>query len=358
MPLAKTPRPAFPAGRFALLMLLLASAACFAVAVDPDDLIQRADQIKTASNAQFQDLLAQLNGQAGQLTALQHDWLDYLNAWQLLYRGNFKEGTNALDALLTHSRDPVLRARTHISLLSAETNAAHYEEAYANLSDLLASLPKVEDRTVRALSLDVAAQLYNQAGQYELALNFADEALASNSNAHLSCYATTLKAESLYHIRKLHADDAPIRAGIDACQKSGEILAASLIRLWMAKAQFDAGDVRSALADLEAHDALVRSTNSSSSISLYHAIMAQAYLATGDLVHATQYAHSAVDHANKQEFAPSVADAYQVLYQVAKRQGDDKAALDWYEKYAAADKGYINALSARSLAYQKVHQRV
>ncbi|HZW50431.1 MAG TPA: GGDEF domain-containing protein, partial [Rudaea sp.] len=76
------------------------------------------------------------------------------------------------------------------------------------------------------------------------------------------------------------------------------------------------------------------------------------------LAHAREAAKSAVDYADKQDKAKSVADAYDVLYQVAKRQGDDAAALAWHEKYAAADKAYLNDVSARALAYQMVHQRV
>ncbi|HSN00991.1 MAG TPA: GGDEF domain-containing protein, partial [Rudaea sp.] len=76
------------------------------------------------------------------------------------------------------------------------------------------------------------------------------------------------------------------------------------------------------------------------------------------LAHAHDFAQSAIDLANKQDKAKSVADAYEVLYQVAKRQGDDAAALAWHEKYAAADKAYLNDVSARALAYQMVHQRV
>jgi diguanylate cyclase (GGDEF)-like protein len=53
-----------------------------------------------------------------------------------------------------------------------------------------------------------------------------------------------------------------------------------------------------------------------------------------------------------------VVDSYDVLYQVAKHRGDDKTALAWHEKYAVAGKGYLDDVSARTLAYQMVHQHV
>jgi diguanylate cyclase (GGDEF)-like protein len=47
-----------------------------------------------------------------------------------------------------------------------------------------------------------------------------------------------------------------------------------------------------------------------------------------------------------------------VLYQVEKRQGHIAAALDYHERYAAQDKGYLDDISARSLAYETAQQRV
>ena len=47
--------------------------------------------------------------------------------------------------------------------------------------------------------------------------------------------------------------------------------------------------------------------------------------------------------------------AFQVLYELAKQRGDFKAALEFHEQFAAADKAYLDDLSARHLAYQKVN---
>ena len=41
-----------------------------------------------------------------------------------------------------------------------------------------------------------------------------------------------------------------------------------------------------------------------------------------------------------------------MLYQVAQQEGDYQSALAYHEKFAAADKGYLNDISAKALAYQ------
>jgi diguanylate cyclase (GGDEF)-like protein len=45
--------------------------------------------------------------------------------------------------------------------------------------------------------------------------------------------------------------------------------------------------------------------------------------------------------------------AYRLLYELAKEQRDFKSALAFHEKYAAADKAYVDETGARRLAYNK-----
>src|SRR6185312_1154549 len=46
--------------------------------------------------------------------------------------------------------------------------------------------------------------------------------------------------------------------------------------------------------------------------------------------------------------------AYRILYQYAKQRGDYPNALDYHEKYLTARIGYLNDVSARQLAYERV----
>ena len=355
---AQKSRPARIAGRIFAAVLLLAGLRCSVASENPDALIQRADAIKTADNPAFLNLLQQLDAQADRLSPLQRDWLAYLKGWQSGLQGDYPAAVAALTAVLDRTQDPTVHARARISLLNDQSNAAHYEEAYANLSVLLDSLPQIEDRNAHFLSLTVAAIQFNQAGQYDLATNYIDQAIAYDSSDRSTCFTLTDKTETLYKTGKLRTDDAQIRAGLDACQRIGDPLYANLIRLWLAQAQIEQGDASGALQLLKVHDAEVQATNSSELNSRFRALLAKCYLLTGDLAHTSEYARSAIEYANKQTYSKSVADAYEVLYEAAKQQGDDKNALAYHEKYAAADKGYLNDTSARTLAFQMVNQQV
>jgi len=353
---ARTPRPAVFAGRVILVMLLIVSGLCRA-AETAAELLERADDIKTANNSEFLDLLGQAEAQRDRLSPLQRDQLDYLKGWQLGYSGQYQSAEVALKVVLDRTVDPTLRARARISLLNDQALASHYEEAYANLSELLESLPTISDEKARNFSFGVAALLYNQAGQYDLALKYSDAWLAT-SDKSAACKAMAQKIETLYKSAKLLTDDPQVDNGLEACKRIGEPVFASAIRTSLASLLIDKGRAAEALQLLKPHDVEVLATHSAVAISLSRSLLARCYFLAGDLGNAREYAQSAIDYGIKQAFSKPVADAYAVLYSAAKQQGDFRDALAFHEKYAEASKAYLTDTTARTLAYQMVNQQV
>ncbi len=339
-------------------ILLLAGACASAAGEDPGTLLKHADDIKTANNTQFQALLKQADTQADRLTPAQHDFLDYLKGWQSTYTGNFDAAGTALQAVIDRTQDATVRTRALSTLINAQALAARYEDAYSNLSKLLEILPQVRDHEARNTGYGVAALLYDQAGQYDLAIHYADLWLDDSADPAAACKATSMKVEALYKLGKLAANDPAIGSGIQACQRIGEPLWGNIILGWQASALMDGGQPGKALSLLKAGDAQELATHYPAAIGQFRTLMARAALLTGDLAHAREYAQSAIDLGPRQGYPKFTADTYDMLYQIAKRQGDDAAALAFHEKYDVAKTGYANDLSARAMAYQMVHQRV
>ena len=351
-------RPVLLTVRLFVAILLLAGAWAFAADQDPGALLKRADGIKTADNTQFQALLKQVGAEADRLTPAQRDFLDYLKGWQAGYTGNFDASGATLQAVIDRTQDATVRTRALITLLNSQALAARYEDAYSNLSKLLDALSHVQDHEARNTSYGVAALLYNQAGQYDLAIHYADLWLDDSADPAAACKAMSFKVEALYKLGKLAANDPAIDSGIQACRRIGEPMWANIILGWQASVLMDGGQAGKALRLLKAGDAQELATQYPAAIGQFRTFMARAALLTGDIAHAREYAQSAIDLGPKRGYPKFLADTYDLLYQVAKRQGDDKAALAWHEKYDAAKTDYTNDRSAHALAYQMVHQRV
>jgi diguanylate cyclase (GGDEF)-like protein len=337
--------------------MLVAGLAC-AQDDDPAQLIRRADDLKTADNAQFQALVRGLERDRERLPPLERAWLDYLQAWQAGYAGDIDAALPALEAVIARSDDATLRFRAGVTQVNDLALVGRYDEAYSRLEKLLEAQAQVPDKPARMLGHAVAALLYNQAGQFELGSERADRWLAENPDESERCKAWYLKLDAQFRSGKLVADDPAAAAAIAGCERAGERLYSNLIRTFLANLQIANGHAGEAIRLLHDNDAAVQATNSARVRSEFHSLLARAYLATGDLVRARQYAASAVERAISDEPSRPLVDAYGVLADVARRQGDYRAALEYHEKFTAADKRYLGDTSAQALAYQMVRQQV
>ena len=323
-----------------------------------DDLLKHADTIKTSNNTEFLQIVQGLDRESSRFSGLQHAWLDYLKAWQLGYTGDFEAAVPALKAVISETADQTLRVRAQISLINDQAFTSHYDDAYAGLSELLEMQPHVEDKDARMLVFAVAALLYNEAGQYDLALNYAERWRAEDDGAAGQCRATYLGLDAQFRSGKLSLDDPRIEATIDRCTKVGDVLSANIVRGFVANIEIAKGQTGEAIKLLRAYDADLQRTHSARMSSEFHSILARAYLLTGNIPLAKQYAISAVHKSIKKESSKPLVDALGVLYKVAQLEGDYKSALEYHERYAAADKGYLSDTGARALAYEMVRQQV
>ncbi|HSE11425.1 MAG TPA: tetratricopeptide repeat-containing diguanylate cyclase [Rudaea sp.] len=325
---------------------------------DSAQLIKRADEIKTADNGRFLAIVRELDARRNKLSPVEQNWLRYLEAWQLGYTGEFEAAVPELKAVVDATSDPTLRFRAGVSLVNDEAFVAQYGDAYARLDKLLELQPRVPDKDARMLGYAVAALLYNQAGQYDLGVSYAERWLAEDGGDVSACKAVYLKLDALYRSGKLGTDDALIGSGIAACTKIGEPLFANLIRGFVANVEIAQGRVNDAIALLTTFDADVQRTHSARAGSEFHSILARCYLIEGDLARARKYALSAVEKSIRNEPSKPLVDAYEVLARVCQIQGDYRSALEYHEKYAAADKHYLSDTGAQALAFQMVKQQV
>ncbi len=323
-----------------------------------DQLLKHADEIKTSNNTEFLQIVQGLDRESSRFTGTQHAWLDYLKGWQLGYTGDFDAAVTALKAVMGETADATLRVRAAISLINDQAFTSHYDEAYAGLSELLEIQPNVADKNARMLVFAVAALLYNEAGQYDLALNYAERWRAEDDGDAAQCRAIYLGLDAQFRSGKLSLGDPRIQSTIDGCTKVGDVLSANIVRTFVANIEIAEGRAGDAITLIRANDADVQRTHSARISSEFHSILARAYLLTGNMTLARQFALSAVQRSIKKESSKPLVDAYGVLYKVAQSQGDYRSALDYHERYAAADKGYLGDTGARALAYEMVRQQV
>jgi diguanylate cyclase (GGDEF)-like protein len=320
------------------------------------ELLRHADFIKTSDHPAFLKLLSELSEKHTE-SPRESSYLRYLKAWELAYEGDYTAAVPELNAVIDSSGDVTLRHRAGVTAINSLAAASRYDEAYSRLSELLGSLPEDPDNEARLLGLGVAALLYNQAGQYDLAATYADKWIAADPNGPGACKGSYIKLEALQKASKA-LDEAKFQDGVATCSRFHESVYANLIRTFEANFDLERGNTSAAIKLLNDNYDEAQRTSYRRLTSEVDSILARAYWKQSDTENAKRYAQSAVDKAVKNEITKPLADAYSVLFEVAKQQKDFENAVAYHEKYATADKGYLNDTSARALAYQMVNQQV
>ena len=344
----------FLRGATALALLWAATCAIAGEREDTGRLLNKADRIKSTNHAEFVAILGSLEGRAGQLAGAQKEYLRYLKAWKSATEGDDQTAIPELKEIIQHSSDLTLQFRARSTLMNLQEVTGHYEAAYSELNRLLEQLPRVSDKSAREQALLVAAQLYRAVGQTDLSLGYAQKVIDENWSGRGICRGGQQKLAALFESGRLGTVGAEVQAETDACEKLGEFLYSNEIRTHAAKLYIDQGRLDDAIALLKGHYEEVLRTQYSRLISQFDALLADAYRRKGYAVLAQTFASNSLAHAPKSPYAESSVTANRVLYELAKERGDFKSALDFHEQYTAADRGHMDDLSARQLAYDKV----
>lgn len=317
-------------------------------------MLQRADAAKTVDPAEFARLTDQLQAHLEELSDPQRELLKYLQSWRLVYAGEYANAIPMLESLADEASDPTLQFRASVTATNVQMLATRYEGAFLQLNKLLNKLPEVTDKDARLQGMSVAADLYVLVGEYDLGIHYAERVVEENARGRGVCRGEQIRLDALCKTKRIKADDPAIPAAIESCLQQGESLAANGIRSTQARLFLRENRVDEAIGLLERHYSEVEQTRYPRGISEWESLMAQAYQRRGAGVNAQRMALRATEHSVKNQFTLPLVFAYRVLYEEAEKQGDVHNALAYLKKSAAADKAYLDDVTARQLAYERV----
>lgn len=337
-----------------VLLLLFVNGALASDTEEITRLLRNADGVKTSSQSEFTSILAALGKRSAELSPSQQQYLRYLNGWKSAYDGRYDAALPQLKAIIDEPGDLTLRFRARATVVNVLVLATQYEEAFSQLEQMLALLPEVSDKDAREQALGIASYLYNQVGEYDLGLSYARKVIEEDWASRGACGGGQLQMEALYKSARVKSVGADFQKAVDACVKLSEFAYANWVRTYAARLHIDQGRFDEAIKLLKEHYGEVQQTQYPRLISEYDALLALAYRQTGDTALVRQFALSAIESGVKNQYTEPMVDAYRLLYLLAKERGDVTSALAFHEKYAAADKGYLDDVSARQLAYERV----
>ena len=345
-------------GRALALATLLAFAVPAMAAAEPtlEQLLSKAETIRSGDPVAFRQVLREINGRAGQADKGQKAQIEYLNAYAMAFSGRFNDAIKAAQKLLKPEYGPDMQVRAGALIVNNFAGTRQFVEGLRQLEETLALLPQAQDPSLKVHVAVAAAVLYNQIGQYEHGVKFADQVLDASKVPRELCFAGFLKAEAQFLLGELPNDDRGINAVIDGCQANKEVVLSNLARQVLAQKWASQGQRRKAISLLQEHLAEIEGTRYPRLVGETHALLAQYLLEEQDIDAAENHANRATALSANIAFSSPLVSAYRTLYEIAERRSDKAQALAQYRKYAEADRAYLNEVNARELAYQIVRQ--
>jgi diguanylate cyclase (GGDEF)-like protein len=320
--------------------------------------LDQTESLERKDHLRFVQMLAQIQREAPSLTPGEQWHLRYLDAWETMFEGNYTKSEIQLQDVIDHSGNATLVAKASSLLLMNLGLNQRYEEAFALANRLTTELPRIKDPMARYSILMNLSQVLDLAGQIDVAINYARMMEDAIPPGETRCLPLSLQVAALYNGKRLTSSSPQLRQGIDACTAAQQPVATNTILLVQSSLYLDENQPDKAMALLDRIGPSIRINHYYPHMLSAQAERAQAYAKLGNDNEAKKAALVAVAMGSPDDINEWLKDTYEVLYQVEKRQGHASAALSYYEHYVAQDKGYLNDISARTLAYEVAKQHM
>jgi diguanylate cyclase (GGDEF)-like protein len=325
---------------------------------DPGEFLEQTERVRTIDHPRFVAMLAQIHEEASRLTPVQKWYLRYLDGWQTAFEGDATKANMMLQDVIDHSGDATLKAKAMALLMHNLGLSNHYEEAFTLANQLASDLPTVKDKLARFIVLSNLSQLMVYAGQTDLAIKYARMMEDSVPPGESLCNPLSMEVSALNKTDRLTSSSPKLQEAIDACSAAGQPVFVNTMMLIKSDLYLTEDRPEKALALLNHLAPSVAANRYYSHMRAVQVQLAQAYEKLGDEANARKAALAALAMSGQDEVSEWVRTAYEVLYKVEKRRGNPAASLAYYENFVAQDKGYIDDISARSLAYATVQQHL
>jgi diguanylate cyclase (GGDEF)-like protein len=338
--------------------VFILSAQAIPSAPDAAALLEQTESLRTADHPQFLRLLAMLHQQASSMSDQQRWQLRYLDAWQASFQGDYTSADPVLQDVINQSADPVLVAKASAVLMDDMRNSRRYESAFELANQLVANLPKIQDKLARYMVLSYVSQLLRDAGQFDLAAHYARDMAQTLPPGETLCQPWTQLLAALHASHKLTSSGAEIQQGIEACQAPREPVSIQIIELMKGDLYLDENQPTRTIALLNEITPDIRASGFHLAMLHDRELLARAYWKLGNDSDARKAALAVLTASEPGDVNESLRNAYQTLYLIEKKHGHAAAALSYYAQYAEQNAGYLNDVSARALAYDVAQQHM
>ena len=320
--------------------------------MDVELLLKKADELRSKDPQQFNIFIDKLSEYQGHFTPIQEDYLEYLKGYQLGFKADFNQAQEIWKRLSILGNSEEIRFRANLSLINIYAYTKQWSEGLKFLEQNLENLHLIKNSEISQLGISAAAIFYNQLGQYELGLKYAEQLDSLNLNGRNLCIAKHQIVESKFHLSKLNIDSIEFSNALSVCDLDNEPVWLSAIYIFKAKILKDKEEYEKVIKLLESHRVEIERINYVPSISLFYSLLAESYFKEKNNFKAREFSLKTLELTKGVQNSEPQMRAYEILYQLEIIDDDYKSALEYYIKFSEADKAFLDDLKTKYLAFQ------
>ena len=316
-------------------------------------LLEKADDIRSSDRSKFKEILASLNLSANALNQDQKYYLKYLNAYDAAFSGRLDTATRLCKEIIASpNSSEELKFRSNLTLLNSLSVSKNWSEGMAYLSKNIAMLPSIDDSKLKQLGHLAPILTYNLYGQFDTAIKYSKGLDGIVFNKRNACFKDSLIIEAKSKQGLITRLDTVSQSAINSCLAANELAAANFIRTYISQSMIENGDIKSALSLLLNHLAEIKSSGYRRMIIEVYSTLANAYYLLNDFENAVKYAQLVTGNNLGLQTTEPTTQALYVLYKVAESRDQTELAYDFYKKYIDSHFTHQDELSAKALAYE------
>ncbi len=334
--------------------ICLLSLSCYVAAASKpfiDQLLNAADEQRSADPVRYADLMQQLRLAAAEMDEQQRDFLNFLTAYQEAYKDSYQSAEIKFKALMVPNKPVLIRFRAALTLSNVQMIRRQFLEAFSNLSFAMALMPDIDDVKWRNQAYLSAASIYSEAELYQESLDslqLLDTTVLSPRDQCINQYLN-LKSKHALGVAQTIPEIEAISA---QCADAGEIMISQASNTHAAWYYLTNQSPKLALDYLHARLPEVEKTGYNRLlIDVYH-LIAQAHVALSDYPGALAAIAKLEAAAKSLQNSRPVVAGLKLKALALAQEGNFQAAYTTHQQYSDAERAMRDEHSNRQLAYQ------
>lgn len=318
---------------------------------DIEQLLNAADEQRSASPERFATLLNQLKLTAGEMTESQRQYLDYLLAYQAAYAGNHQQAESKLRILMEPDKPVLLRFRASFTIANVQIVRRQFVDAFSSLAQAMTLMPEIQDPKWRNQALLSAATIYSEAALFQESQDFLQQIDVAQQSPRDLCISSNLRLQNHLALQ-IHNSLPDIQQVITQCEQAKELMIIQIVKTHIAIFYLQAKEPKAALDILNGNLSAAEDTGYDRLLIQVYQLIAQAKADLGDVQGAMAELDKLIVTAKNLPFSVPLVAGLKLKAELLARQDDYPAAYQSYQQYSEAERAMRNDRSEQLLAYQ------